>query len=264
MPDVMTEVHEFDALAAEYVLGTLDAGERAHALVLLGSNANFAAKVKDWERRLGELHLMVEPVEPEWQVWERVRDKIGGFDSNPFLGPPAAAKISPAPAPEQPSPGPLPPAPQLMVLPEPEPLEPKPPESASSEPGSPAPASPVPVSPESEPPEHPSLQPVAGWPESERSVPASVLAASRERIPAAADAAATDDVTRWRRSIRQWQALALLMTVVALVLAGLVAALRNFPDRLPSGVRLQFQTTAAIPSRTPARPTVPPGSQFDE
>ena len=261
----MTEVHELDALATEYVLGTLDAPERGHSLLLLGSNGTFAAKVKEWERRLGELHLMVEPVEPEWQVWERVRDKIGGFDSNPFFGPPAADKIKPEP--EQPSPGPLPPAPQLMVLSEPKPLEPKllepkplepkPLEWASFEPGSPAPTSPEPG-----PPEPPSPQPVAGWPESERSVPVPVLAATRERIPAAA----IDGVTRWRRSIRQWQALAMLMTLVALVLAGFVAALRNFPDRLPPGLRPQFQATAAIPpGRAPsARPPAPPGSQFDE
>ena len=87
MPDVMTEIHEFDARAAEYVLGTLDAGERAHAHVLLGGDDSFVAKVKEWERRLGELHLMVEPVEPERQVWERVKTKIGGFDSPPLVGP---------------------------------------------------------------------------------------------------------------------------------------------------------------------------------
>ena len=58
---------ERDALAGEYVLGTLDANERAAAQGLLAANSEFAAKVRLWERRLGELHLMVEPVEPEGQ-----------------------------------------------------------------------------------------------------------------------------------------------------------------------------------------------------
>src|SRR2546426_12229996 len=107
MPDVMND-DEFDARAAEYVLGTLDADERAQAHVLLGSDDNFAAKVKEWERRLGELHLMVEPVEPGRQVWERVKAKIGGFDANPIGRPPAADKITPEPGPEPPVPGPQP------------------------------------------------------------------------------------------------------------------------------------------------------------
>jgi hypothetical protein len=258
MPDVVND-DEFGALAAEYVLGTLDAPERAHALVLLGSNDGFAAKVKAWERRLGELHLMVEPVEPEWQVWERVRAKIGGFESNPFFGPAVADKIKPEP--EQAAPGLLPRAPQLPAS-----LVPGPLESVSPEPASSSPASPPPGSPELGLQEPASLQPVVRGPESEHAAPMSVLSASRDQFPAVAGISAADDVTRWRRSIRQWQALALLMTLVALVLAGFVAALRNFPDRLPAGLRLPVQATAAIPSITapPARPRAPPESQFDE
>jgi hypothetical protein len=253
----MTEVHELDALAAEYVLGTLDAPERAHSLLLLGSNDTFAAKVKEWERRLGELHLMVEPVEPEWQVWERVRAKIGGFESIPFFKLTVADKITPEPEAEQAAPDALP----LPVPPEPNPLEAKPLESASPEPGSQAPAAPAPESAQVAPVSPP---PAAREPESEHFVPMPVLAASRERVPAAAGAAADADVTRWRRSVRQWQALALLMTLVALVLAGLVAALRNFPDRLPPGLRLPFQATAAIPPGRAPRPPAPPVAQFDE
>ena len=65
-----------DALAAEFVLGTLDSDERAHAQSLLGADEEFQAKVKVWERRLGELHLMVEPVEPDGQIWERIKAKM--------------------------------------------------------------------------------------------------------------------------------------------------------------------------------------------
>src|SRR6185295_18128382 len=87
---------EFDPLAAEYVLGTLDASERAHTRVLLGIDDAFAARVKQWERRLGELHLMVEPVEPDWRVYERIKARIGGFSANPFytLGSQEAAQAA--------------------------------------------------------------------------------------------------------------------------------------------------------------------------
>src|SRR5262249_59687143 len=60
----MSELDHMDALAAEYVLGSLDFEERARARNLLEADATFAAKVQRWERRVGELHLMVEPGEP--------------------------------------------------------------------------------------------------------------------------------------------------------------------------------------------------------
>ena len=65
-----------DTLAAEFVLGTLDGLERAQARVLLGTDAAFAANVRIWERRLNELHLMVEPMEPDAQLWERIKSKL--------------------------------------------------------------------------------------------------------------------------------------------------------------------------------------------
>src|SRR5437764_12734417 len=116
----MTEGHEYGARAAEYVLGTLDTAERAEARALLGGDDKFAVQVKEWERRLGELHLMVEPVEPEWQVWERVKTKIGGFDATPAFEPPAADQIEA----ESSSLPPLPPVPPPMPPPTEEPAPP--------------------------------------------------------------------------------------------------------------------------------------------
>ena len=72
----MSENGDIDALAAEYVLGTLDAGERARAQSLLPADQALAAKVRIWERRLSELHLMVEPVEPDGDVWDRIKAKV--------------------------------------------------------------------------------------------------------------------------------------------------------------------------------------------
>jgi len=57
-----------DALAAEYVLGTLSADEREHAEALLTLDPGFAASVRMWERRLGELNVMVEAVEPSAEM----------------------------------------------------------------------------------------------------------------------------------------------------------------------------------------------------
>ena len=52
-----------DALAAEYVLGTLSAEEREQAEALLAIDHGFAETVRLWEHRLGELNVMVEAVE---------------------------------------------------------------------------------------------------------------------------------------------------------------------------------------------------------
>ena len=58
---VMNGISDPGPLAAEYVLGTLDSSQRAEARDLLSTSEAFVAKVKLWERRLGELRLMVEP-----------------------------------------------------------------------------------------------------------------------------------------------------------------------------------------------------------
>src|SRR5271169_5969665 len=65
-----------DLLAAEFVLGTLDSQERASAQSLLRADHGFIAMVRIWERRFGELHLMVEPVEPDAEIFQRIRAKI--------------------------------------------------------------------------------------------------------------------------------------------------------------------------------------------
>jgi len=76
MPQVMSELDYMDALAAEYVLGTLDVEERTQARSLLEADEAFAPKVQLWERRFGDLHLMVEPVEPDSAIWARIRAKM--------------------------------------------------------------------------------------------------------------------------------------------------------------------------------------------
>lgn len=65
-----------DALAAEYVLGTLSAEEREQAESLFTLDAGFAEIVRVWEHRLGELNVMVEAVEPPAALWDKVRAEI--------------------------------------------------------------------------------------------------------------------------------------------------------------------------------------------
>lgn len=73
MPRVMTMDDDVDGFAAEYVLGTLDADERAQADALKLVDPGFAAKVLEWERRLGQLNVLVAPVEPPAAVWDRIK-----------------------------------------------------------------------------------------------------------------------------------------------------------------------------------------------
>jgi hypothetical protein len=72
----MSELDHMDALAAEYVLGTLDFEERKQARSLLEADSAFAARVESWERRFGDLALMVEPVEPDAAIWPRIKTKM--------------------------------------------------------------------------------------------------------------------------------------------------------------------------------------------
>jgi anti-sigma-K factor RskA len=76
----MTTNDDRDVLAAEYVLGTLDAEEREQAEALVRADASFAMLVRGWERRLGELHAGVEPVEPPAALFERIRQRVGGAE----------------------------------------------------------------------------------------------------------------------------------------------------------------------------------------
>jgi len=71
-----------NALAAEYVLGTLSVEERGHAEALLLIDTAFVELVRQWERRLGELNVMVESVEPPADLWDRIKPDIGTVPAN--------------------------------------------------------------------------------------------------------------------------------------------------------------------------------------
>lgn len=74
----MTMNEDREALAAEYVLGTLDADERARVELMLETDPPFATLVHAWEKKLGELHHTIEPVEPPAHVWRRIVERLDG------------------------------------------------------------------------------------------------------------------------------------------------------------------------------------------
>ena len=145
----MIENPDQEVLAAEYVLGTLGLAERVQAQRMIESDAAFAALVRDWERRLGELNVLVTPVEPPPAILDRIKARHAGGDAISDVlteePPPAPAEpeptiVTPAvePLPVMPATA-LPPAieaPAIEVVPpprvQPQPLPPAPDRDISS------------------------------------------------------------------------------------------------------------------------------------
>ena len=65
-------------LAAEYVLGVLDAAERREAERRIAREPGFAAEVAYWEARLGMLADEVAEVAPPARVWRGIETAFGG------------------------------------------------------------------------------------------------------------------------------------------------------------------------------------------
>jgi hypothetical protein len=325
----MSDLDQTDALAAEYVLGTLDSAERAQARALLGADQGFAAKVELWERRLGELHLMVEPVEPDAKIWVRIKAKLSEVQARPDVSPPEEQVLPPEPAPALPpsldaieariseaatalaTAASTPPSPEqtpvatadaaslpspdepLVSISDPTPMPtsetiPVPPPDATAAPISDATAAPpsdATAAPHSEmAPPAPTSQEVAA-PASEAAAQASAVVepvSGLPEVPPAAPAAAPGpplEATRItatepsrqlvaaRGGLRRWRALALLMLLLVAALAGLAAAWKFAPDRVPTMLQpaeLMRHLDIAVPARTPPRRPASPQSQFEE
>src|SRR4051794_19293509 len=89
------------ALAAEYALGTLDAGERAQVETMMAVDTEFTAIVHAWEYRLGVLNQMVGSIEPRPIVWENIKAAIG--HSTGSQAPMVLPEAPPPPLPEPPA-----------------------------------------------------------------------------------------------------------------------------------------------------------------
>ena len=79
----MIENPDKEVLAAEYVLGTLGLAERVQVQQMIASDPTFAALVHDWERRLGELNVLVTPVEPPPAILDWIKARSGAMTPTP-------------------------------------------------------------------------------------------------------------------------------------------------------------------------------------
>jgi anti-sigma-K factor RskA len=93
----MTQKEDIDALAAEYVLGTLDAGERSQVAARRQRERDLEAAIGDWERRLAPLSAAVAPLAPRdgllTGIWTRI-DKREGKPGGSAPGTPSADVVA--------------------------------------------------------------------------------------------------------------------------------------------------------------------------
>jgi hypothetical protein len=270
-----------DLLAAEFVLGTLDSEERANAQSLLRTDHGFIAMVRIWERRFGELHLMVEPVEPDAQLLQRIKAKIveiAPSEPAPEGKPPAAVTASPEPpgatgasvAADMPEPATVAPGGEMpgadgavagATTPQPAEI------SATGETEKPAETPPagdsavpagtdVQPSPESQPQDS-GVKPEPG-PDAKAAIP-----------PPPPPLKGSDITLQVIRSRARWRIFGVGMTLLVVGLGALLAAWRFVPDRLPARLRpaqlmmsigIEPVTKAPAPEVKPS----PPVAEFDE
>ena len=251
-----------DALAAEYVLGTLSRDERDQAEALMSIDAGFETAVRRWERRLGELNVMVESVEPPPQIWERIRAAIStpapsAESALPQIGgavplPPPIPPMPPLPqVPPTPQvPPPLPPLPEMPkaapafeLPPQPPPVQPPPPpaipEMPPVAPALEVPAGPPPPTPSVSPPLAPPLSvppPSAEVeprraPEPPPAQPAPPPKAEPRRVERSAD------VVYVARRLRRWRRMTYFLGAIAAALALYIAVSQMDPDLVPQQLR---------------------------
>ena len=73
----MNELDDIDALAAEYVLGTLNHDERTAVEARLATNRPLKAAVDAWQRRLTPLADTLAPIAPPSNLYNKIRAQIG-------------------------------------------------------------------------------------------------------------------------------------------------------------------------------------------
>jgi anti-sigma-K factor RskA len=194
----MIENPDKEVLAAEYVLGTLGLAERVQVQRLIASDPVFATLVADWERRLGELNVLVTPVEPPPAILDWIKARHASGDPIPDV-----LSEEPPAAPE--------PAPTIV----PPPIEPPP-----AEPTATAPA--VVVAPAVEaPPIEPSAPP-----------PPQPMPPAPER-----DTASTAQIIELSRRARRWRGAALAITALAAAFTGIVVVREVEPELMPDPLK---------------------------
>lgn len=86
----MTDRDDLDMLAAEFVLGTLDAHERASVTQRLQHEPELNALIEEWEVRLAPLAEAIEPVTPHPDLFARIERQIDAVQATPVAEPAGA------------------------------------------------------------------------------------------------------------------------------------------------------------------------------
>lgn len=76
MSDEHSTADENTLIAAEYVLGVLDAAERRVVHTRLARDPALRAEIEYWEERLGGLASEIEPIDPPPQVWTNIETAV--------------------------------------------------------------------------------------------------------------------------------------------------------------------------------------------
>ena len=197
----MIESPDKEVLAAEYVLGTLGLAERVQVQQMIASDPVFASIVRDWERRLGELNVLVTPVEPPPAIieWIKARHASGDPIRDVFAEEPTPAQVA------EPAPTIVPPAAEPATI------------ASDADVPLAAAVPPAVESPPIEPAPPPRLQPVPPAPERETASTAQIIALSRRA--------------------RRWRGTALAITALAAAFAGLVVVREVQPDLMPDPLK---------------------------
>ncbi|MET4119193.1 anti-sigma-K factor RskA [Bradyrhizobium sp. JR1.5] len=225
----MAYTEDHIALAAEYALGTLDAGERAQVETMMAVDKAFADVVQAWAFRLGVLNQMVGSIEPRPIVWENIRSELArtGFAQDP----PALPDAAPPPVPEFSSPDTVPPPvpSENMQQPAPQPPEAEQPET-------------TPPAPDALPDVVPIFMPQVHAPDPE---------VARTPPPPVAD---NSNVIRLQGRVKRWRTIASAVGALAAALLVTLSLQIFQPEALPGGLRpapriqtVEVKTPAPLP-----------------
>ncbi|MGC2774133.1 MAG: anti-sigma factor [Bradyrhizobium sp.] len=249
------------ALAAEYALGTLDAAERAQVEAMLAADKDYAVLVQTWEFRLGPLNQMVGLVEPRPELWQRIKAEIARLSATAeIVALPESDVVVEAPVVVARS------DPSAAAAPEAPPVVAETPEVEAPKVEAPKREAPPIEVPKVELPKAdvpnarvPKAEvPKAEVPKAEvanTEVPAvapPIITPPRTAAPVRDVANDNANVVRLSSKIRQWRAVANVMTAVAAALLALVGVQVYRPDLLPQPLRpkprLQIVETKAPPA----------------
>jgi anti-sigma-K factor RskA len=234
---------DLDALAAEYVLGTLPSDERAHAEALVVIDPGFVDIVRQWERRLGELNVMVEAVEPPAALWDKVKASIATLPPSDQIGlAPAGAMPTDAAKTETDPTGKGQPSALLGAL------------AGLASPGAEAAGSQV----EPKTPAELEVKPAAG---STSQPPSAVLSSSLPSPLTPPGIGRSAEVFYLARRVRRWRRVAAGSGALAAVLAALIVASQVEPGLIPAG-RFHVPRLFAPSAPGSAVMAVAPGSRL--